>query len=149
MSLKDQIGTDLKERMKARDALSVSCMRMILAAIHNREIEKRGDLTDAECAAVLSTLAKQRNESIEMYEKGGRQDLVDKEKAELAIIKSFLPEELSDDELSGIVSEAIAEVGVSGPSDMGKVMKVLIPKVAGRADGRRVSEIVKARLANK
>jgi hypothetical protein len=97
--------------------------------------------------AILSTIAKQRNESIEMYKKGGRDDLVAKETAELAIVQSYLPKQLSDDELAKCVAEAIAETGAKGPADMGKVMKALMPKTQGRADGKKVSELVKNKLS--
>ncbi|MBT3182734.1 MAG: GatB/YqeY domain-containing protein [Deltaproteobacteria bacterium] len=147
MKFKDKIGDELKGAMKARDTGAVAGLRMILAAIQNREIEKRGDLDDDECVRVLSTLAKQRNESIDMYKKGGRDDLVQREAAELALIKSFLPAELSSDELARIVDDAIAESGASGPGDMGKVMKIVTPKTRGRADGKAVSELVKTKLS--
>ena len=146
MKLKDRIVGELTRAMKAKDAPTTSCLRLILAAIKNREIEKRGELDDAECIKVLSSLVKQRNESIEMYRKGGRQDLVEKETAELALIRSFLPEPLSEEELSRLVDEAIAETEASGMKDMGKVMKVLTPKVSGRADGKKVSELVRSKL---
>lgn len=146
MKLKDRIVGELTKAMKAKDAATTSCLRLILAAIKNREIEKRGELDDAECIKLLSSLVKQRNESIEMYRKGGRQDLVEKETAELALVRSFLPEPLSEKELSRLVDEAVAETAACGMKDMGKVMKVLTPKVSGRADGRQVSELVKAKL---
>lgn len=146
VSLKDKISSNLKEAMKKRDALSVGSLRLILAAIKNREIEKRGELADDECQKVLMSLAKQRGESIELYQKGGRKDLVDKETFELKLIESFLPEQLSDEELDLIVKEVAAEVGASGQKDVGKVMKALGPRVRGRADGKRMSEVVKRRL---
>jgi uncharacterized protein len=147
MPLSEQMGVLLKEAMKAKDSLRLNCLRLIIAAFKNREIEKRGALDDAECLKVLSTLAKQRAESIELYRQGGRADLVEKESKELAIIQSFLPAALSEGELAKLVAEAIAEVGAAGPKDMGKVMKAIGPKVAGRADGKAVSEAVKAKLA--
>ena len=146
MKLKDRIVGELTRAMKAKDAPTTSCLRLILAAIKNREIEKRGELDDAECIKVLSSLVKQHNESIEMYRKGGRQDLAEKETAELALIRSFLPKPLSEEELSRLVDEAIAETEASGMKDMGKVMKVLTPKVSGRADGKKVSELVRSKL---
>jgi len=147
MSLKEEVSAQMKEAMKAKDAVKVSCLRMVLAALKNREIEQKGELTDAECLKVLTKLAKQRGESIEMYKKGGRDELVEKETAELKIIEAFLPEAMGDDELAKLVVETIAEVEAAGPRDMGKVMKAIGPKVAGRADGRKVSEAVKAELA--
>ena len=147
MSLKEEISARMKDAMKARDAATVGCLRLIAAAIKNREIEKRGELDDADMMKLLTQLAKQRNEAIEMYEKGGRTELAEKESRELAIIKSYLPEPLSDDELAKLVEGAIAEIDAQGPKDMGKVMKVIAPKTAGRADGRKVSEAVRAKLS--
>lgn len=145
--LKEKIIERMKSGMRARDALSTDCMRMVMAAIKNREIEKRGELDDAECIKVLTSLAKQRGESIEMFKQGGRQDLVVKEEAELALIKSFLPEELSEGELAKLVEEAISETQAGSPRDMGRVMKALAPKIQGRADGKVVSELVKQKLS--
>ena len=147
MSLKEEISSQMKEAMKAKEQAKVECLRMAMAAIKNREIEIKGDACDAECIKLLTKLAKQRNESIEMYKKGGREELAEKEAGELAIIESFLPEAMGDDELAKLVSETIAEVEAASPKDMGKVMKAIGPKVAGRADGRKVSETVRAELA--
>lgn len=147
MPLKARINDDLKGAMKAKDALRVDCLRLILSTVKNREIEKRGELDDAEVLKVLGTLAKQRAESIEMYRQGGRSDLVAKEEAELQIVQAYLPKALSEAELAALVAEAIAESGAAGPKDMGKVMKAIGPKVAGRADGKAVSEAVKAKLS--
>ena len=147
MSLKEDIGAQMKEAMKAKDQVKLACLRMVVAAIKNREIEIKGEADDAECTKILTKLAKQRNESIEMYRKGGRDDLVEKETAELRIIESFLPEPMGDEELSKLVADTIAEVNAESAKDMGKVMKALSPKVAGRADGRKVSEQVRAELA--
>lgn len=147
MSLKEDISAQMKEAMKARDQVKLACLRMALAAIKNREIEIRGEADDAECTKILTKLAKQRNESIGMYKQGGRDDLVQKETAELKIIESFLPEPMDDGELARLVADTMAEVNAEGAKDMGKVMKALAPKVAGRADGRKVSEQVRAELA--
>ncbi|MBN1282841.1 MAG: GatB/YqeY domain-containing protein [Proteobacteria bacterium] len=149
MPLKQQIVDQTRDAMKAKDSVRVGCLRLLSAAIKNKEIEKRGELDDAECARVLATLAKQRGESIEMYKRGARQDLVDKEEAELRIIQSFLPKPLSDEELATLVGEAVAETGASSPADMGKVMKALAQRTAGRVDGKKLSEAVKARLSEK
>lgn len=135
--------------MKAKDAARVACLRLIVAAFKNRSIEKRGELDDAECMKVLSTLAKQRAESIEMFKQGGRTDLADKETAELAIIQSYLPAAMSDADIAKLVDETIKEVGATEPKDMGKVMKAIGPKIAGRADGKALSEAVKTRLSQK
>ena len=147
MSLKDKLVADMKERMKAKDAPALDCIRMVLAAIKNKELEKRAELADADVMAVLQTLAKQRQESIDMYRQGNRPELAAKEEAEQKLIQSYLPQQLSDGELAKFVAEAIAETGAAKPADMGRVMKALGPKVAGRADGRRVSDAVKKALA--
>jgi len=147
VSLKEEINAGIRQAMKARDTVTVGCLRLVSAAIKNREIEKRGELDGADYIKVLTQLAKQRGEAIEMYEKGGRTELAEKEAAELAIIKSFLPEPLSDEELVGIVEAAIAEVEACGPRDMGKVMKVVTQKSAGRVDGKKASEVVKGKLS--
>jgi uncharacterized protein YqeY len=147
MSLKEDISAQMKEAMKAKDSVKLACLRMVVAAIKNREIEIKGEADDAECTKILTKLAKQRNESIGMYEKGGRDDLVQKETAELKVIESFLPEPMGDDELAKLIADTIAEVNAEGAKDMGKVMKAVTPKVAGRADGKKVSEKVRAELA--
>ena len=147
MSLKDKLVADRKERMKAKDAPALDCIRMVLAAIKNKELEKRAELADADVMAVLQTLAKQRQESIDMFTKGGRAELAAKEEAELKLIQSYLPQQLSDGELATLVAEALAGTGAAKPADLGRVLKALGPKVAGRADGRRVSEAVKKALA--
>lgn len=146
MTLKERIGAELKEAMKARDELKVSTLRLIHSSIRNKEIDERKPLEDDGVLAVLVTAAKQRRESIEQYEKGGRADLADKEKAELAIIQTFMPEQLGPDEIAGLIKETIAETGASGAKDMGKLMKALMPKVKGKADGRLVNELVKKLL---
>lgn len=145
--LKEKIVEKMKSGMKTHDALTTDCMRMVMAAIKNREIEKRGELDDAECTKVLASLAKQRSESIEMFKQGGRADLVAKEEDELALIKSFLPKALSEDELAKLVEEVISEAQASSPKDMGRVMKALAPKIQGRADGKVVSELVRQKLS--
>jgi len=147
MSLKERLKADMKEAMKAKDKVRLSTIRMINSLIKNAEIEKRGELTDEEIVQLLMKYAKQRRESIEMYEKGGRQDLVEKEKAELAIVESYLPEQMSEEEIREIVKKAIEEVGAESVKDMGKVMKVVMPKVKGRADGSLVNKIVKELLS--
>lgn len=147
MSLKEELDAAMKNAMRAKDAASLSCIRMVVSAIRNKELEKRSPLTDAEIISVLQTLAKQRQESIDMFAKGGRTDLADKESAELDLIRSYLPKQLSDEELSALVEEAAKEMQASSAADMGRVMKALQPKVAGRADGRRVSDAVKKKLS--
>ena len=146
MSLKERIQTELKEAMKAHDELKVSTLRLLNSSIKNKEIDERKPLDDEGLLAILSTAAKQRRESIDQYEKGGRQDLADKEKAELAILQSYLPQQLSKDEVAAAIKETIAETGAVGAKDMGKVMKALMPKVKGKADGKLVNELVKELL---
>ena len=120
---------------------------MINSLIKNAEIDKRGELTDDEIVQLLMKYAKQRREAIELYEKGGRQDLVEKEKAELAIVESYLPKQLSEEEIRELVREAIEAVGASSPKDLGKVMQYVMPKVKGRAEGSLVNKIVREELS--
>ena len=143
-SITEKIEEDLKSAMKASLGLRVSVLRLIKSALKNRQIEKQSPLSEEEEIAVLSTLSKQRRESIEQYRKAGREDLAKKEEDELSIIQSYMPEQLSPDKIDALIKEAIEECGAKGLSDMGKVMKVLMPKVKGRADGKAVSERVKA-----
>lgn len=133
--------------MKARDAARTSALRMAKAALKNREIDKRSALDDADALQVLATLAKQRRESIEQFRAGGRVELAEKEEAELAILQEFLPEALSEDEVRRAVADAVAEVGATGPRDMGKVMAALMPRVKGKADGKLVNTLVREALA--
>lgn len=144
--LRDSIADDMRAAMKARDQVRVSTLRMLMTGVKNAEVERGHQLSDDEVVEVVAREAKRRRESIEAFEKGGRQDLVDQERAELAVLQSYLPERLSDDELARLVDEAIAEAGASAPKEMGAVMKVLMPKVKGRADGAAVSALVKSRL---
>jgi len=148
MGLKAQLLQDMKEAMKARDKVRLSTIRMINSLIKNAEIEKRGELTDNEIIQLLMKYAKQRKEAIEMYGKGGRQDLVEKEKAELAVVESYLPEQMSEEKIRELVKEAIEATGASSPKDIGKVMQHVMPRVRGRADGSAVNKIVREMLAN-
>src|SRR3989344_2636394 len=136
MSLKEKIENDLKEAMKAKESLKVSCLRLIKAAVKNKEIDVRGALDDAQITSIWSTLAKQRKESIEQFKKGGRDDLVKQEEAELAILNSYLPKQMSEKEIEEIIVKTIAEVGAKDIKEAGKVMKAVMPKVAGKADGK-------------
>jgi uncharacterized protein len=146
--LTDQIAADMKEAMRARDAARLSTLRMLKSAIEYHKIEKKQEqLTDADVAAVIKKQIKQRQDSIEGFERGGRADLVAKEKAELAILKSYLPDELPAAQLDEIVKATIAELGATTKADMGKVMKAIQTKVAGRADNRLVSQLVSSHLA--
>ena len=147
MSLYQDIETQLKDAMRAQDKDRLMALRNVKSVLKNKAIDAKRDLNDAEVIQVLSTLAKQRKESMEAFQSGGRQDLVDKEAAELKIIEEFLPQQLSAEEVEKIIREAIAETQAQGAKDMGKVMKAVQPKVMGRADGKVVSERVKALLA--
>jgi len=138
----------MRAAMKAREATRVSTLRMLMAAMKNTQVEKGHELDDDEVIEVISREAKRRRESMEAFEKGGRAELVEKEGAELAVLETYLPEKLSDDELSRLVDDAIAETGASSPKEMGQVMKAVMPKVKGRADGAAVSAAVRARLGN-
>ena len=154
MTLKEKIESDVKTAMKSKDALAASALRMVIAAVKNKEIEdvsqgklKLGEsLDDAGVIKVISALAKQRQESIEMFKKGGRDDLVKKETAEHALLEKYLPSQMSESEVEKIVVEAIKESGAAGPKDMGNVMRLVMPKIAGRADGKLVNEIVRRKL---
>lgn len=147
MTLREQIISDMTSSMKAQDAARTSTLRMVKAAMMNRQIEKGGELDDEEMGKLLRSLVKQRRDSVEQYEKGGRHDLADKEKAEIQVIEAYLPQAASPDEIETAVAAAIAESGASSMKDMGKVMKLVQVALAGKnADGRIVSEIVKSKL---
>jgi uncharacterized protein YqeY len=148
MSLKQRIVADLTAAMKAKDAARTSTLRMVKAAVQNREIEKGGELTEEEMAKSLQSLVKQRRDSVEQYEKAGRAELAEKERAEIAVIEEYLPRAASPEEIERAVEQAVAETGASSMKEMGAVMKAAQARLAGRnADGRAVSEIVKARLS--
>jgi uncharacterized protein YqeY len=144
--LRDSIANDMREAMKAREQVRVGALRMLMAAVKNTEVEKLHELSDDEVIEVIAREAKRRRESIEAFEKGGRTDLIEKETGELEVLEAYLPEKLSEDELASLVDQAIAETGASTPKQMGEVMKALMPKLRGRADGAQVSAMVKARL---
>jgi len=147
MSLKEKIISDMTASMKAQDAARTSTLRMVKAALMNREIEKGGELDDEEMAKLLRSMVKQRKDSVEQYEKGARQDLADKEKAEIEVIEAYLPQAASREEIEAVVAAAISEAGASSMKEMGKVMKAAQTALAGKnADGRTVSEIVKSKL---
>jgi uncharacterized protein YqeY len=148
MSLKQQIISDLTASMKAQDAPRTSTLRMAKAAVMNREIEKGAELDDEEMMQLLRSLIKQRRDSVEQYEKGGRQELADKEKTEIEVIEAYLPQAASSEDIEAAVAAAISETGASTMKDMGRVMKAVQVALAGKnADGRTVSEIVKAKLS--
>jgi len=146
MGLRERIDGDIKEALKAGAKDKVSTLRMLSAALKNKQIDKRRPLTDEEVVETVRSLIKQRRDSIEQFGKGGRQDLVDKETAEVAVLEVYLPQQLSREELETMVRDAVAQTGSQGAKDMGKVMKALIPMVGGRADGKLISELVKHAL---
>jgi len=146
MALREKLFEEMKLAMKARDELRLSAIRLIRSAVKNKDIDLKRELDDREIVDVISTLCKQRRESIRMFGEAGRNDLVAKEEKELAVILDFLPRQLGRDEVAVLVDTAIAESGAHGSRDMGKVMKALMPHVSGRADGRMVSDLVKEKL---
>lgn len=150
MSIRDRLDADMKTAMKAKETLRLETIRAARSAIKQREIDGRADgtsdLTDADVQAVLRKLIKQRRESSQIFRDGGRPELADKEDAEAAILESYLPEDLGADRIEAFVREAIAELGAAGPKQMGAVMKAVLAKCAGRADGKVVSDIVKKAL---
>lgn len=146
MSLKDQITTDMKTAMKAGDKDRLAVIRLIQAAIKQREVDERIVLDDAQVLSVLEKMLKQRRDSITQFEAAARTDLADKEKAEVAVIQAYLPAALDAAELEAIIAAAIAESGAAGARDMGKVVALVKPRVAGRADMGQVSGLIKARL---
>ncbi|MHB1000969.1 MAG: GatB/YqeY domain-containing protein [Armatimonadota bacterium] len=142
MSLKERLDSDMKTSMKSRDALKLSVIRMVRSEVRNAEIAKGAPLTDDEVIQVLTRESKRRRESIEQFSKANRNDLVEKESAELHILSQYLPEQLSEDEISDIVRNAITSLGASSKADKGKVMSAVMPQVRGRADGKMVTRIV-------
>ena len=148
MAVKEQLRTDLTTAMKARDELTASTLRMVLTAITNEEVsgKQARELTDDEVLKVVAREGKKRRESIEAYTSAGREELAERERAEAAVIDRYLPAQLDDAELAALVTAAIAESGAEGPKAMGQVMKVLTPKLAGRADGGRVAAEVRRQL---
>jgi uncharacterized protein len=149
MSLKEKIVADMTAAMKAKDAARTSTLRMVKAAITNREKEGGGDLGDEDVMKLLRSQVKQRRDSVEQYQKASRPELADKELAEIAVIEEYLPQAASQDEIDAAVAAAISETGASSMKDMGAVMKAVMPKLAGKnADGKAVSEAVKAKLGS-
>ena len=147
MSLKSRITDDMKAAMRAHEAARLSTIRLLLAAVKQREVDERKELTDADIVTVIERMVKQRKDSITQFEAGKRQDLADAERAELVLLEGYLPQRMSQAEIDAAVDEAVARTGASGPSGMGKVMGVLKGELAGRADMGLVSARVKARLA--
>ena len=146
MGLREKIDGDTKVALKSGEKDKVSTLRMLNAALKNKQIDKRRPLTEEEVIETVRSLIKQRRDSIEQFAKGGRQDLVDKETAEVAVLETYLPQQLAREELEAMVRDAISQTGAQSAKDMGKVMKALIPMVGGRADGKLVSELVKNAL---
>lgn len=147
MQLRDRVNEDVKVAMKAREAERLGTLRLLTAAMKQREVDERITLDDAGVVAVIEKMLKQRRDSVAQYEKAGRQDLADAEKREMAVLQAYLPQQLADAEVEAIVAGAVAASGATSPADMGKVMAIVKPKVAGRADMGRVSALVKAKLA--
>jgi uncharacterized protein YqeY len=147
MSLRSRVSDDVKAAMRASDARRRDALRLLLAAVKQREVDERKELDDAEIVKVVEKLIKQRRESIVQFEKGGRDDLAQNEKFELELLQAYMPQGLSDAEIEVAVAEAVAATGAKAPSDMGKVMAVLKGKLAGRADMSKVSALVKAKLS--
>lgn len=146
MTLRDKIQENMRTALKQGEKLRLSAIRMLWNGVRNKEIDGKKDLEDAEIIAIINTLAKQRRDSIEQYKQGNRQDLVDKETAELNVLLAYLPEQLSQEDVAKIVEETIRETGAANKADMGKVMKALMPKVTGKADGKLVSQLVREKL---
>ncbi|MDO8447093.1 MAG: GatB/YqeY domain-containing protein [Deltaproteobacteria bacterium] len=147
MSLKDKLTDEMKDAMRSQDKLRLSTIRMLLSAVKNKEIDLRVELTDEEVIETITSQVKQRRDSIEQFTNAGRLDLAEKEEAELKILQGFLPEQLTPEEIDSEVEKAVVEAEASGMKDLGKVMKLLMPRVAGRADGKLVSEKVRERLS--
>lgn len=149
MALKEQLDQDLKVAMREKDTLKLSVVRMLKSAVKYREIELMKPLDDAGVLGVIASEVKRRRDSVEQYKAGNRQDLADKEEAEIKILQAWLPQQLTLEELRARVDAAIAQTSAKGPKDMGAVMKALLPEVQGRAEGKTVSDMVKALLAGK
>lgn len=147
MSLRERINEDMKAAMRSKDAARLSAVRLLLAAIKQREVDERVTLGDSDVVSVIEKMLKQRRDSIAQYEQAGRQDLADAEKFEVGVLQAYMPQQMSDAEIDAAVAEAVAASGAAGPQDMGKVMARLKPALAGRADMGAVSARVKARLS--
>ncbi|MEW6294187.1 MAG: GatB/YqeY domain-containing protein [Pseudomonadota bacterium] len=147
MSLKDRITEDMKSAMKAKDTARLGAIRLLLAAIKQKEVDERIQLDDAQVIAVIEKMLKQRKDSITQYEAAKRQDLADAEKFEAEVLSAYMPQALGADEVAAIVAKAVADSGAKIPADMGKVMALVKPQIAGRADMGEVSKLVKAKLS--
>jgi uncharacterized protein len=147
MSLKQKITDDMKAAMRAKETARLGAIRLLLAAMKQREVDERIELSDADVIAIIEKMNKQRRDSISQFEAAGRQDLADIEKFEMSVLAAYMPQQLGESEIKKTVVEAIAATGAAGPQDMGKVMGVLKPKLAGRADMGKVSALIKAQLS--
>jgi hypothetical protein len=148
MAVQEKIAKEMVEAAKCKDREKLSTLRLIKAALHNKEIDLRGNLKDEDVLQVLSSLVKQRKDSIEQFQKGNRMELAEKEERELEIIQGFMPEQLSEEDIKKEIGIAIAEAAAASARDMGKVMKILMPKLIGKADGKVISELVKQALSS-
>jgi uncharacterized protein len=146
MSLKQQITEDMKAAMRARETARLGAIRLLLAAMKQREVDERIELTDTDVVAIIEKMLKQRRDSISQYKAANRQDLVDVEEFEVTVLQGYMPQQLSEAEIASAIAEAIAATGAAGPQDMGKVMGVVKPRLAGRADMGKVSGLIKAQL---
>ncbi len=147
MSLKQQINDDMKAAMRAKETARLGAIRLLLAAMKQREVDERIELTDADVVSIIEKMLKQRRDSISQYKAANRQDLVDVEEFEVSVLQGYMPQQLSEAEITAAIAEAIAATGAAGPQDMGKVMGVVKPKLAGRADMGKVSGLIKAQLS--
>jgi uncharacterized protein YqeY len=147
MSLKLQITEDMKTAMRAKETARLGAIRLLLAAMKQREVDERIELTDADVVTIIEKMLKQRRDSISQYEAASRQDLADVEKFEVTVLQTYMPQQLSEAEITSVIAGVIAETGAAGPQDMGKVMAAIKPKLAGRADMGKVSGLIKAQLS--
>jgi hypothetical protein len=147
MSLEERLVEEMKQAMKSNDKLRLSTIRMIRSALKNKEIELRKKLEDEDIVKVIQVMVRKGEESVEQFQAGGRMDLVEKEKREIEILKSFLPQPLNQEEILKIIDQSIQETQASSPKDMGKVMKAVMPKIGGKADGKLINQLVKERLS--
>ena len=141
--MREQVTKDMATALKAGEKDKLSTLRMLLSAVKYKEVDAKHQLSDEEVIAVISTLIKQRQDSVEQFKLGGREDLVEKESKEIGYLRAYLPPQLSEEEVRDIIKKAAAETGAAGPKDMGKLMKVVMPQVKGKADGKLVNDIVK------
>jgi uncharacterized protein YqeY len=148
MTLKERIQEDMKAAMRAKDQARLSAVRLLLAAMKQKEVDERIELADADVLGIIEKMLKQRRESIAQYEKAARQDLADQEKFEIGVLQAYLPQQMGEAEIAQAIAAAVAESGASGVKDMGKVMALLKPRLAGRADMGKVSALVKAKLGS-